>query len=227
MFIDVVSVIDTVTPLIAVAILVLAAFRGVEIGRTLVSRVYRNRAFWIAGLCIALVLQSSTGYVPSVNNLLIGALPLFEITFFLLVFVIFVFIDSTVMVALELDFFHRNTLRWKQLRRPFYLVGLALLVLIILPATAQTFVAFFLVLGYSVAALIIGARRTPDRTIKRHIMLLGFVLIAFIIMSFLFNSTSTLSVDLLYDFLIVLYPYLLYRAVMTLSSVGRIEKEIA
>lgn len=226
MSIDVVSIIDNSASLLNVAILLLAAFRGFEIGRKFVSRVYRNRAFWIAGVCIALVLQGSTGYDPSLNNTLIGGLPLFEITFFVLFFVIFVFIDSTILVTLEMDFFHRNTLRWKQIRRPFYLVGLALFALIFLPGNPLTFAAFILVpLPYSVVALFIGARRTPDRTLKRHITLLGFVVIAFLVMTFIFNHTSILWVDLLDDFLTVLFPYLLYRAVMTLSPVSHIEKE--
>jgi hypothetical protein len=227
MSIDFVSIVDTAASLLSVVILLLAAFRGFEIGRTFVSRVYRNRAFWIAGLCIALVLQGSTGYDPSINNALIGGLPLFEITFFLLVFVIFAFIDSTILTTLELDFFHRNTFHWKQLRKPFYVLGMVLFALIFIPGNPLTFVIFFLVIGYSVIALIIGARRTPDRTLRIHIILLGLTFISFIAMSLIFNYTSILSIDLLNDFLIVLYPYLLYRAVMMLSPMGRIEKEIA
>jgi hypothetical protein len=228
MSIDVVSIIDTITGLGFPAILLLATFRGVQIGRTLVSRVYRNRAIWIAGVCLAQAVQSQ---VP--DSWMIGGLPVFELAYFVLITLIFVFIDSTIMVTLELDFFHRNTLRW---RRGRFVAYPALIGTLVAGATATALgysldspllLLFPVTFGYAVGALIIGSRRTPDRTLRRHIILLGFVVIIFVTTTFMFNFTSIVSVDLLDDFLTLLTAYLLYRAVMTLSPLGRVEKELA
>jgi hypothetical protein len=230
MSVDIMSAIDTASGFIILAVLILAAFRGIVIGRALARGVYRNRAFWIAGVLIADALQSQVPDAPTIGNL-----PVFVITFFLLLCVVFVFIDSTILVTLDMDFFHRNTLRWRQGRFVAYAVFFifATMFLYISYLGASPGYAFLLLLGfvvisaYSVVALVIGARRSADRTLRRHVMLLGLFVILFLTISFTFNYTSILPVDLLDDFLGVLYAYVLYRAVMTLSPVGHVEKDVS
>jgi hypothetical protein len=236
MSIDIVSLIDNASYYGALAILLFAAYRGFTIGRALPSRVYRNRAFWIAVLCVAIFFQDQ---IPD-GIMVGGGLPLFQLTFFIELFVLFVFIDSTALVALELDFFHRNTLRWRKLRPVFYplaLIGETTLLLITYasglpspPSWATAFFvkplvgAFFVIFGYAVVAMVVAARRTQDRTLRRHVMLLGLFFATFIATTFMFNFTSILLVDLLNDLLVVLGYYAFYRAVMSLSPVGRVEK---
>lgn len=248
MAIDLVSVIEELSITVAGIIVILAAYRALTIGRAF-TRAYRNRAFWIIILGAFTIIQPATGYFPSINNMIIGGLPLFEITFFTLLLSFFVFIDSTIMVALEMDFFHRNTLRWKQVRILAYLAvvgGIVGFVIIsslatlpgapawVLAAAAGSgsrifFIALLGALGfefvYMPVTLIVAARRTPDRTLRRHLMLLGLLFITYIV-SFLnattFNNYPNSWSGLFGDFLLVLLAYVLYRAVMTLSIVTKI-----
>ncbi len=155
-----------------------------------------------------------------------------------------VFIDVTILAAMELDFFHRNTMRWREIRLPLYIIAFAVGVIFLLPgdynppAELIIFVVYPiifggipLVLGYSIITLIVASRRTPDRTIKRHVRLLGFALACYalvlgvaIFTSFIF-SPSDIPTTLL-DFLGILGSYLIYRAVMSLSPTSHMEKEI-
>jgi len=238
MSVDLVSIIDTASGLAFLIILILAAFRGVELMRALANRIHRNRAFWIAALCVLLALQAQ---VP--NGWEVGGLPIFELTFFMMVSVFFVFIDSTISVALEVDFFHRNTLRWRQARLIAYPIVFGWVVIFLSvtylsglpnpPAWVSAVQAgpvgllFIATLLYSIVALVIGARRSPDMTLRRHILLLAAFFAMFIATTFMFNYTSTLSIDLISDALTVLSAYVLYRAVMTLSPLGRVGRETA
>lgn len=238
MSIDVVSLIDSLSWLVTSIIAILVVYRGIEIGRALVSGVYRNRAFWVAALGLVIFIQALPGYVPFVGEVVIVGVPLFEIAFLSLFLAFFAFVDSTILVALEMDFFHRNTLHWRQIRIVGYplVFGFIITILFSPPLTLPGLLMVILAVGtivtipYSAAALIIGARRTWDRTLKRHLTLLGFVFVVYLV-SFVEATTSfnnpTPASDLLGDFLVVLAPYLLYRAAMTLSPISRIEKETA
>jgi hypothetical protein len=87
-------------------------------------------------------------------------------------------------------------------------------------------VIFVLSFSYLISTVIIGARRTPDRTMRRHVMLLGLTVILFILSQTIGPYTSTVSIDLLSDLLSVVTPSVLYFAVMALSPIGRVEKEV-
>ena len=69
-------------------------------------------------------------------------------------------------------------------------------------------------------------RRSPDTTLRSHILLLALFFAIFVATTLMFNYTSALSIDLLSDVLTILDAYLLYRAVMTLSPLGRVKKEV-
>jgi hypothetical protein len=238
MSVDAVSVIDTASGLVSLIILILAAYRGAELGSALTSRVYRSRAFWIAALCVMIALQSQ---IP--DSWETGGLPIFELTFFLMISVFFVFIDTTVSVALDTDFFHRNSLRWRQARFVAYPIVIGWVVIFLAvtylsgltspPAWVSAIqngpegVLFIAAILYSILALVIGARRSPDKTLGRHILLLATFFAIFIATTLMFNYTSILPVDLLSDLLTVIGSYVLYRAVMTLSPLGHIEKEVS
>jgi hypothetical protein len=94
------------------------------------------------------------------------------------------------------------------------------------PGFVAGFVAGFVVFGYSAVTLALSARRTPDMTMKRHVRLLGFA-IAFNALA-LFSSFGgfILSIDLLSNLFLAFFSYLLYRAVKSLSTIGRIEKKV-
>ncbi len=238
MSIDISSIIDVLSSLIIVGLLLLAVIRAVQIGRGLVSRVFRRRAFWMAVFGVFFLVAVLTT-IPSFDTISIVNF-LGGISFLLVFPVTFAFVDSSVLAAIEMDFFHRDTLRWNQFRMPFYVVPLALVILFILfdyypnPPTWLSIAAIFLVVAFvvvfgdSVVTLIVASRRTPDRTMKRHVRLLGFALACLTLSIFIgvtFTGYPPLSLpELSFDFLIVVFCYLFYRAVMSLSPTSRIEK---
>ena len=144
---------------------------------------------------------------------------------------------------MEADFFHRGTLGWLRARVSAAIVLMAFLVtaiivgLIASPAAQASlwgvvlndmfFVVVAMVLAYCTAGLIVGARRSADRTLRRSILLLGLAL-----------STLVLSIVLTFPLATGTFPYvivnqgtgvvgiyLIYRSVMSFSLIGKIEKE--
>ncbi|MDA4130240.1 MAG: hypothetical protein OK457_05680 [Thaumarchaeota archaeon] len=251
MSINILPVINLLSFFIQAGLELFVIIRAAQIGKALVGQIYRRRAFWIIAMGVFLFFGTLVNFPEPFNSVagdyvLIAGLPLSHISFAFIFPVIFAFVDSTVLAALELDFFHRDTLRWKKFRKPSYLAPLVLFLGIILFAYYKsaptwfgyvffpTFFALFLVYGYSVVTLFVAGHRTPDKTIKKHVRLVGLTL-AFITLSLLsdFRLSSTTSdleysiLKLVNDFLAVIIPYLLYRAVMSLSPTSRIEKEIA
>jgi hypothetical protein len=221
----------------------LAVVRGVQMSRAFVSRVFRNRASWVVGISAVILVNDFLGHVPYVNNVGKGGIPVSFLFFLILLAIVFVFVDSTVLVTLELDFFHRDTLRWRRARYMGYLAVIGEIAFIYLllyfaslptpPGWATTIangivfpIQFLLIFctatGYGVAAMVIGARRTPDRAIRRHLLLLGIVLLLGVIAIINDFIASFVPLD---DLLALTIAYLWYRAAMTLSLVGRIEKE--
>jgi hypothetical protein len=243
MFIDYVGLTNTLTWLVASIVSIMVVYRGLEFGRAFMSGVFRNRAFWITALGLVTFIQAVPGYITPVHDFSIGGVPFFVIAWFTLFFAYFAFVDSTIMVALQMDFFHRDTLHWKRGRFVVFLalgilfIALLLVALGIVSNSANSaalliplVVSTFVVLPYAGVALFVGARRTQDRTLKRHLILLALVFILYI-SHFIVASTNsnnpTQVFTLLDDSLILGGVYTLYRAVMTLSVVGRLEKDSA
>lgn len=231
MSIDILTIIGTLVPLIAAGICLLVTIEAVEIGRALVSQVFRRRAFWIATVGVFILSVLVVGEVPFLASSAVSF-----ILFLALIAVVFAFVDSTVLAAIETDFFHRNTLHWKQLRWPSYAIVLGLfpsiLVYIVFgsstnpPAWVSDQISAVgagtaVVILYSVVALAVAARRTPNKTMKRHVRLLGFAVACFAIAV---ANAFTLSLDL-YAIPAVVAALFLYRATMTLSPIGRIEED--
>ena len=227
--------------IVANIILAVAAYRGIEIGRVFANRLYRSRAIWGVAIVLVAFLSDLTNIAPF--STLLSSYSSF-ILLVLLILVVFVFVDVSILTTIELDFFHSNTLRWKQGRFVGYLllfgdVGIVFLVESIagLPDTpawinslagspafsVQAGLAIFGVLTYSAAALIVGARRTPDKTMKRHLQLVGFAFLLFIASTL---NDLTIAINLLNDLLALLGPCMIYLALMALSPIGRVEKDV-
>jgi N-acetylneuraminic acid mutarotase len=239
MYIDFVGLMNTLTWLVASIVSIMVAYRGVEFGRAFIGGVFRSRALWITALGVVTFIQAVPGYILPISDFTIGGLAFFEIAWSMLFLTYLAFVDSTIMVTLQLDFFHRDTLRWKQGRFVVYVV-LGILVADILlvglgivsnPSTSAVviiplLVSSLVVAPYSGVALLVGARRTRDRILKRHLILLVIVFVLYI-SHFVEASPNnpTLASSLLEDFLVLAGVYALYRAVMTLSVVGKLETD--
>jgi hypothetical protein len=237
MSIDILTLTDELSFLIIGILDIFIVFRAAEIGRAFVNRIYRNRAFWIAATTVVVLVNDFVGHFPyaPLSNLSV-------FTFLLLFPVVFTFVDSTILATLEIDFFHRNTLRWRQFRLVAYIAvygETAILFILIYTATFPNapswinavlnsaafdilFLIILFVFVYSVLAVIVGARRIQDRIMKRHLMLLGLAVALFIIS---IANDVTVAFSLIDDAISLIATYVIYRAVMTLSSVGHIERE--
>jgi uncharacterized membrane protein YccF (DUF307 family) len=94
------------------------------------------------------------------------------------------------------------------------------------------FAAIALVFSYSAAALVVGARRTPERSMRRFVRMASLALICMLLFFTVWIPFQPFSVtvadlgNLISDLFIPVAGYFLYLAVMSLSPVGRVEKEV-
>jgi hypothetical protein len=245
--------------------------RAIVIGRKLVSRVYRWRAFWFAGVVLAALItvlsaliSALFGLYPSTSLSFIG---IYSIITWILV--MFVYADRTILVTMEMDFLHRNILRWRPVRTLAYVVMFASVFWLyafievteaptcsssVCPAVYApgapswapvifpgilvpvAFLAFAVTLGYALSCVIIGARRTSDMTMRRHVRWVGFSFLIFFSLIVFFNlgiglgtGLTALEGDLVVSSFVLALVYPFYRALMSLTSIGRVakvEKEI-
>ena len=115
MSIDLYSFVRSAATLVALVIVALGLVRAVQMGRGFVNRLYRGRAHWTAAVMLLTIISLSISSIYGNGLGLVSTIP-----FAILVLVMFVFADRTIQVAVEMDFFHRNTLRWRLVRKLLY-----------------------------------------------------------------------------------------------------------
>ena len=245
--IDLPTAIATGGTAIIVGILVLGIYRAMEMRGAFVSGIYRSRATWSTLLMLVVIVTMLDNYVPFPSS---GILYLFGLVFvnggfIALLFVIVAYADRSVLVAIETDFFHRDTLSWSRVRWPAaivfvtFVIGLNIGGAVLTPDEQSSLLGvlindlFFLVvagiLSYLTAALIVGSRRSADRTLRRSILLLGLALSTLVlsIVATSFVNPGTLPYVIVQQGTGIVGIYLIYRSVMSLSPLGRVQKEIS
>ncbi|MDA4127821.1 MAG: hypothetical protein OK452_11570 [Thaumarchaeota archaeon] len=251
MSIDLPTAINIGSTVLIVGILVLGIYRALEMRRAFVGGIYRSRATWSIFLMLVIIVNALNNFVgnttsfPSSGVLYLIGVVYANIVFFGLYIIIFAYADRSVLVAIETDFFHRQTLSWPRVRWPVAMAIVALAVIlgiggaVLTPAEQSSFLGtlinglFFPVfagaLAYLTAALIVGARRSADRTLRRSILLLGLALstlvLSIVVTSFL--DSGTLPYVIVNQGTGIVGIYLLYRSVMALSPLGRVQKEVS
>lgn len=260
MSIDIVLIIFQLSLLIAGIVLVFLISRALTLGRRFVSQVYRSRAFWFAGVMLSVLfwLLFTGLFYSSVKNVEGIAVELSLITILL----VFVCADRTILVMLEMDFFHRNTLHWRRARVPAYvaifagaifliaqipltaaptcsgcyaalLPGLPSWVSVFINPTTESIVTIELLLGslvifgYLFSVFLIGTRRISDMTLKRHLRWLGLsVLLLIVTIAGGYLESIFIGFDgdvVLSSFEILVMSYTFYRALMSLTVIGKLE----
>jgi hypothetical protein len=232
--------------LVEAAILIVGVFRALVMRRAFVNHAYRSRATWSGFLLLVLAIGVLSSFIsfPSSGPLsILGFLPVLAA-----LLIAFTIVDRSVVVAMGTDFFHRNTLDWLRVRWPAALaltvsfVSFTASAIFLPPFTSfplpssplwelvgfyQFLVVIPVVYSYSATALILAARRTSDRTLKRNIRFLGLALGKFVI-NFVLTAPFP-SDSLLYAFLnnstSMLSYFLLYKSVMSLSPIAKVEKD--
>ncbi|HMD78877.1 MAG TPA: hypothetical protein VKF39_02720 [Nitrososphaerales archaeon] len=246
MSIDLPTAIDIGSTVVIVGILVLGIYRALEMRRAFVSGIYRSRATWSTFLMLAIIVVMLNNFVPfpSSGTLYLIGIVYGNISFIAFIFIIFAYGDRSVFVAIETDFFHRETLSWPRVRWPAAVVLVTLAAALYIggavftPAEQSSFLGtlinglffpvFAVILGYLTAALIVGARRSADRTLRKSILLLGLALSTLVlsIAATSFLDSGTLPYVIVNQGTGVVGIYLIYRSVMALSPLGRVEKEV-
>jgi hypothetical protein len=173
----------------SIIICALAAYRAFASRRVLATLLYRNRALWTGTVALitipfeawAIFLENTgssvtLGLVPPVGT---PEFYLFVILTAAFAAVAFAWIDSTIRVALELDFTHRDVVRWKKFRP---VTGVALVVGTVVGQFATTdwellttIVLLVAAAAYLTAALAAGGSRVRDETMRRYMRWMGFV----------------------------------------------------
>ncbi len=210
---------DSLAFSVSIIISGLAAYRAFTSRRVLSTPIYRNRALWTGTVAVILGLFDGWGIVleNTSSSVTYGIVPppgtsefyAFVILSAAASAAVFAWIDSTVRVALELDFMHRDAVRWKSLRLVAG-AGLVIGTIIAQFATADWELLISLVLlvpaaAYMTAALVVGGRRVRDETMRRYIKWMGFLVVSLILQL----ATNVISAYL--NFPLAISAYFLYR----------------
>jgi len=234
MSIDIVNVLETIAGLAASAVALLAVYRSLTISKSLVTRVYRTRAYWLA---VLMIIYAAFSLVPTISAI---ESDISDILFFMFLFALLIFIDSNVAVGREIDFFHKDILHWHTVRVPLFAAiigGTAVAILAIVESFGSSsgigFFVYFAILGvaftYSGAAMLVIARRSYDRTMKKFVRMLGFAILSYVLFLTLFIPLDAIYPslgDVVTSFITIAAAYFFYRAAMSLSPISRIQKEI-
>jgi hypothetical protein len=229
MSIDVILTVDLASFLAAAAILAFGAYRALLFRKAFNDSIFRSRALWTAAVLAAWIVPNDTQILftdlpsPSTDlGIFFDAVTL--VLAFVLIFVSVVFIDRNVRAALELDFFHRDSLGWQKLRlisivgAPASLVA-NLLTNLVLGNTYLANLTLLLLTGtlaYGVAALLMGGLRVYNRYMRRYLQFvgLGFALLL---------VTIPLAVPILYDVFLLSGSYFLYLSATSLYHLREIQ----
>jgi hypothetical protein len=237
---DLLNLVVELLSILEIVFLVVGAFRSLEMRKAFVASSYRGRATWMAGFMLVLAFSNINSNIPGIPTLGIYYLSLGEIGFVAVLLIVLVFVDRNLKVLTEIDFFHRDTYKWARIRKFCFIALLGVSMMFLVYTTVfdissnlpDSFIVvgglYFgtaaLVIGYAATALIVASRRTPDRTMRMFSRLLG-VALALGVVSF------TIWIIPLIGYLIssvagVVSAYVLYRAVLSLSSLGKVEKDV-
>jgi hypothetical protein len=243
---DLIFYFSDISSILQIAICIAGIYRALEIRLGFADATYRARALFSAVFLLVILIVNSFNFIPLPNNALgavVGFLPIMAV-----ILAAFAITDSNVQVAIHSDFFHRAILRWTDLRlfAVAVLFGSGILISSaiatdplgwfanspqasdpswVLVSFYQFFIVAPIVLAYGGLGLIVGSRRTPDRTLKRHIRLLGAAIVSFVLALLFFTIGANDAAVIIGNGLVVVTTYVLYLSAMSLTSLGHKEKE--
>lgn len=170
------------------------AYRAFSLSKALPGHIHRNRAEWIGSFSIFLIGVATVNFISElgffgtfVTNFSAGVYS--YVSAFLVVFLL-AWLSSTIDVAAELDFFHRNPMHWSSLKRYFWILGILGIAGLILMSVSElnpcvsancSFIQLVSGLGgagglllialivFALFALYFSSRKVKDKIFKRHI----------------------------------------------------------
>jgi hypothetical protein len=232
-------VLQVVLLLAAVGFYGLSGLRAFEFRKAMVRGIHRSRALWsmtfallfipfeFAGVYISALTGPPNIQQPPIEGVL-PVLVVFVIAFNLSAFV---FLDRTILAARELDFFHRDTLRYGAARKlvwPISTIGM-FGSLFFVPNSGIISSIFGILwsasLPYYSIALTVTSLRVSDRTMRNYAKWFGLFWVP-LGANFLYGQLTPPSGS--FPILIggLVSSILYYRATVSLSPVGRLESGV-
>ena len=235
---SILAAIELASEIVTIGFCASSAYRAFSLSKALPSYMHRNRAEWIGSFSIFLigvtvvVFISAVGFFGTfVTNFSLGVFS--YVSAFLIVF-LFAWLSSTIDVAAELDFFHRNTMHWTSLKRYFWILGILGIGGLILTSVSElnpcvsancSFIQHVSMVGglsglllialiaFALFVLYLSSRKVKDKIFKRHINWLE-----------LFTVTLVFGIVTdLFPILIAVATYFLFRASDFLTPAEKIE----
>lgn len=218
-------------------ILAFGITRALEIRRAFVNPIFRSRATWMVLLMLVIIIVNIVSLFPVPDTglaSLAGFLP-----FLALILVIYLYVDGSVLVAMETDFFHRESFGWSKARWPvgiclFASMVVLVVVSLIVPATAAipfwdvvaenaAFAVIPIILAYCTVALVVGARRSANRSLRKSILFFGIALSTLVLtlIATFPLAQGSLAYVILDQGTSLVAVYLLYLSVSSLSPLAR------
>jgi hypothetical protein len=239
--------ITAISYLIAMGILAFGAYRAFKIRRALAQPIYRSRALWLSLMVVLYVITLIADLIPypSTTDFFTAVLITlgFNLPYLLFALVMFVSVDRTILVAIDMDLLQRNTLQWPRLRLLPYAMVLGSVALILIanpflflvntPAWANIAdIAFYPVylipLVIATFTLFLSARRSLEETMARFATRFGlavaFFQVDFILFNYVYYFYYNAELQFLDNLIIIAATYLLYRAIVSLTPLGRVER---
>lgn len=204
-----------------------AAYYSFNLSRLLVDTVQKTRAIWTAALSILLSVTTLAFILAPTSGPYSG---IFVVPLIAFVLALSGLVDSTIRVAIDQDYFHRNTLHWKKLRFLFW-AGI-LFIFVANPlflATGFSYIGSGLALSflegvvpfaYGIATLFVSGRRSKDRKMRSYLRWVGLAVVSFLGVAVVGNILGGAGAFLL----VVVLAYFLYCAARSLSPTNRMEK---
>jgi hypothetical protein len=223
--------------LISISIGIYASIWAFKIRKAIVVQVYRNQALGIGMIALLVVILELVFDVAEIfYPFLAGLSPLYlQMTALVLLY----WINASVNAGRRTDPLQRNTLHWEKLR--FVILGLSIFEIIssyviiaynpglfkptnILPAF-WLFSPLFETMGAGAVILPIVARRSGDRSLRRHLQWfgrLGVVILMALPIGILTFETNEVVNSLSIPILLIAAAYCLYKSVKSLVPLNKL-----
>lgn len=233
MYVSWLLLVDEISLVISLSFGGLSVYRALAARRAVVGTRFRNRSLWTSVVAAYLAflflyeLSLDFGFRPPYEGNYSGSL---EAAFYYIALfgagatMIWVWLDSAIGVALDLDFFHRDLLLWRRgARRAMWGILLIGVFLPILPfpllstdaaiGSALDGVLLFVPLAYASAILVLGYTRVTDELLRGFTKWIGLMVAALLVAIVVFPSNIPF----------VFVAYFLYRGASSLSLRSKIE----
>ncbi|MDA4122488.1 MAG: hypothetical protein OK456_04815 [Thaumarchaeota archaeon] len=236
-----------VTEVLPSAVFLYAGYWALSVRRALVSRIYRNESLWLGA--VALSLSAAVFLTYSTNTVITDAINIYFSVFYV---ILFAFLDSVIPVVRRSDPLLRSILRWEKLRYVLWADLGVLVAFQVLPGVFPSlstgtagyalmdggwFVVASILYGLSGLAVLTGAKRSRDMTLRSSLKWIGACILLAVGLFTVYTLEYTLLPNLTQFEFFYSYPavpvglayiliaYALYRSARSLAPISRLQTD--